>query len=47
MKKGKLQVVKEEMVRVNAGILVINELKWTGMNLTHMTIISIQWARIP
>ena len=47
MKKGKLQVVKEEMARVNAGILVINELKWTGMNLTQMTIISIQWARIP
>ena len=47
MNQGKLQVVKEEMARVNVGILVINELKWTGMNLTQMTIISIQWARIP
>ena len=28
---GKLEVVKEEMARVNTNILGINELKWTGM----------------
>ena len=31
MNQGKLQVVKQEMVRVNTDILGINELKWTGM----------------
>ena len=31
MNQGKLEVVKEEMARVNIGILGINELKWTGM----------------
>ena len=31
MKQGKLEVVKQEMVRVNINILGINELKWTGM----------------
>ena len=31
MKQGKLEVVKQEMVRVNFDILGINELKWTGM----------------
>ena len=30
MNKGKLEVVKQEMVRVNVNILGINELKWTG-----------------
>ena len=29
--QGKLEVVKQEMIRVNVGILGINELKWTGM----------------
>ena len=29
--KGKLEVVKQEMTRVNIGILGISELKWTGM----------------
>ena len=28
---GKLHVVKQEMVRINIGILGISELKWTGM----------------
>ena len=28
---GKLEVVKQEMARVNIGILGISELKWTGM----------------
>ena len=31
MNQGKLEVVKQEMARVNVGILGINELKWTGM----------------
>ena len=31
MNQGKLEVVKEEMARVNVDILGINELKWTGM----------------
>ena len=31
MNQGKLEVVKEEMARVNTDILGISELKWTGM----------------
>ena len=31
MNQGKLEVVKQEMARVNINILVISELKWTGM----------------
>ena len=31
MNRGKLEVVQQEMARVNIYILVINELKWTGM----------------
>ena len=31
MNQGKLEVVKQEMARVNSNILGINELKWTGM----------------
>ena len=31
MNQGKLEVVKQEMARVNIDILVINELKWTRM----------------
>ena len=31
MNQGKLEVVKQEMVRVNVDILGISELKWTGM----------------
>ena len=32
MIQGKLEVVKQEMARVNVNILGINELKWTGMS---------------
>ena len=32
MNQGKLEVVKEEMERVNIDILGISELKWTGMD---------------
>ena len=31
MNEGKLEVVKQEMARVNVNILGISELKWTGM----------------
>ena len=31
MNQGKLEVVKQEMTRVNVDILGIRELKWTGM----------------
>ena len=31
MNQGKLEVVKEEMARVNVDILGISEVKWTGM----------------
>ena len=31
LNQGKLEVVKQEMVRVNVNILGISKLKWTGM----------------
>ena len=31
MNQGKLEVVKQEMARVNVNIIGISELKWTGM----------------
>ena len=31
MKRGKLEVIKQEMARVNIDILGISELRWTGM----------------
>ena len=31
MNQGKLEVVKQEIVRVNIDILGISKLKWTGM----------------
>ena len=48
MNQGKLEVVKQEMARVNIDILGISELKWTGKggDLTQMAIISTTWARI-
>jgi len=46
--QGKLEVVKQEMERVNVDILGISELKWTGwVNLTQMTIISTTAGRNP
>ena len=42
MNQGKLEVVKQEMARVNVNILGISEPKWTKwVNLTQMTTISI------
>ena len=44
MNQGKLEVVKQEMARVN----VDSELEWTGrVNLTQMTIISTTAGRNP
>ena len=31
MNQGKLEVVKQEMIRVNINILGISELRWTGL----------------
>ena len=48
MNQGKLDVVKQEMARVNIEILGISELKWTEwVNLTQMTIISTTAGRNP
>ena len=32
MNQGKLEMVKQEMARVNVDILGISELRWTGMS---------------
>ena len=48
MNKGKLEVVKQEMERVNVDILGISKLKWTGMGeFDQMTIISTTAGRNP
>ena len=48
MNRGKLEVVKQEMARVNVDILGISKLKWTGMvDWTQMTIISTTVGRNP
>ena len=48
MKQGKLEVVKQEMVRVNTDTLRISELNGLELvNLTHMTIISITVGKNP
>ena len=35
MNQDKLEVVKQEMARVNADILGISKLNWTGMGIHH------------
>ena len=41
MNQGKLEVVKQEIARVNVDILGISKLKWTGMGeFNQMTVIS-------
>ena len=45
MNQGKLEVVKQEMARMNVDILGISELKW--VNLTQMTILSTTADRNP
>ena len=48
MKQGKLEVVKQEMARVNIDILGISDLKWTGMGeFTQMTIVSTTVGKNP
>ena len=48
MNQVKLEVVKQEMARVNVVILGISELKWTKwVNLTQMTIIYTTVGRNP
>ena len=48
MNQGKLEVIKQEMARVNIDILGISELKWTGrVNLIQMTIISTTVGKNP
>ena len=32
MNQGKLEVIKQEMARVNINLLGISKLKWTGMS---------------
>ena len=38
MNQGKLEVVKQEMARVNVDILGISELKWTQMTIMSTTV---------
>ena len=48
MSQGKLEVVKQEMARVNMDILGISELKWTGwVNLIQIPLYLLLGARIP
>ena len=48
MNQGKLEVVKQEMARVNIDILGISEPKWTKMgDLIQMTIISTTVVKNP
>ena len=48
MNQGKLEVVKQEMARLNIDSLRISELKWTGMaKLIQMTIISTTEGKNP
>ena len=48
MNQGKLEVVKQEMARVNVDILGISKLKWMEwVNLTQVTIISTTVDRNP
>ena len=48
MNQGKLEVVEQEVTRVNINILGISKLRWTGMvSLTQMAIISTTVGRNP
>ena len=48
MNQGKLEVVKQEMARVNIEILGISNLKWTGMGkFIQMIIMSITVGKTP
>ena len=48
--QGKLEVIKQEMARVNIDILGISELKWDGMgefNSDDHYLYLLLWARLP
>ena len=45
MNQDKVEVVKQEIVRVNINILAINELEW--VNLIQMTVTSTTVGRNP
>ena len=48
MNQGKLEVVKQEMARVNTDILwIISELKWTGMGEFNSDDHLLLWVGIP
>ena len=48
MNQGKLDMVKQEIAKVNIDILGISELKWTTwVNLIQMTIISTTVGKNP
>ena len=49
MNQGKLEMVKQEMARVNVNMLGIKELKWTGMSELNSDdqYYLLLWARIP
>ena len=50
MNQGKLEVVKQEMARVNISILGISELDWNGLewaNFIQITIISTTVGKNP
>ena len=46
MKRGKLDMVRQEMARVNTDILATSELKWTRMGEFNSDDYYILWARI-
>ena len=49
MNQGKLEVVKQEMARLNVDIPGISELKWTGMGEFNSDepLYLLLWAGIP
>ena len=48
MNQGKLDMVKQEMARVNINIFGTSELQWTGMgDITQMTTISTTVSKNP
>ena len=48
MNQGKLEMVKQEMARVNIDILGVSELKWTGMGeFLRWPLYVLLWARTP
>ena len=48
MNQGKLEVVKQEMARVDIDILGISKLRWAGMGeFNSDELYLLLWARIP